>query len=243
MNLIVDVGNTLTKIAVFDATRLIYEASFDAFESHKNIKGIIEKYDCSHAIISSVTDKKIHQKLLTFNSLEVLDLSADTPVPFTNQYSTPKTLGVDRIALAAAAYCEYPETNTLVIDTGTCITYDFINTKGQYKGGAIATGLQMRYKALNHYTAKLPLISKDQIPEKYIGDSTKNSILSGVYYGMIHEIEGTISHYESLFEHLTVILTGGDMQILSKTLKNTIFANPKFLIQGLNHILEYNKHG
>ncbi|XLS28689.1 type III pantothenate kinase [Flavobacteriaceae bacterium M23B6Z8] len=242
MNLIIDVGNTQTKIAVFNKNKLIFETAFKSSESAETIKDVLEHYPCSHAIVSSVTDKTIQQILESYQFSTLIDLTAATPVPFANEYSTPETLGVDRIALAAAAYKEYPGHDTLIIDAGTCITFDFINSKGKYMGGAIAPGLQMRYTSLNRNTAKLPLIDKDQIPENIIGDSTENAILSGVYFGMIHEIEGAISHYKSLFEHLTVILTGGDMQILSKTLKNTIFANPKFLIRGLNHILEYNKH-
>lgn len=242
MNLIIDAGNTRTKVAVFNQKRILFENTFQPTVSLKDIQQILTVHPCAWAMVSSVSNTTIATQLKNHTQLKVIQLTSETPVPFRNEYGTPKTLGVDRIALAAAAFYEFPNQNTLIIDAGTCITYDFLNAQGAYKGGAISPGLQMRYAALNHYTAKLPLIKKEKLPTQLIGDSTENSILSGVYLGIVNEIEGTIAKYQSLFQHLTVILTGGDSQILSKTLKNTIFANPKFLIQGLNHILEYNKH-
>jgi type III pantothenate kinase len=243
MNLIVDVGNTRTKVAVFKQNQIVFENSFELKAVHSHLNQILKSYSCTHAIISSVANEKLAPQLASkYPDLKLIELNSETPVPFKNDYASPQTLGVDRIALAAAAFTEFPHKNVLIIDAGTCITYDFLSAKGSYKGGAIAPGLQMRYAALNHFTARLPLIDKTKKPDNFIGDTTENSILAGVFYGMVYEIQGVITKYESQFEHLTVILTGGDMQILSKTLKNTIFANPKFLIQGLNHILEYNKH-
>lgn len=242
MNLIIDVGNTLTKAAIFSKNRLVAETYFESGSFHSGIINFLSPYSCSHAIVSSVADKNIITMLSEVTDLQILELTSKTPVPFKNEYKSPQTLGVDRIALTAAAFYEFPETNVLVIDAGTCITYDFLNEKGIYKGGAIAPGLRMRYDSLNYFTARLPLVDKSMHPKNFIGNTTESSILSGVYNGMVFEIEGMITQYRSLFQHLTVILTGGDMQILSKTLKNTIFANPKFLIRGLNHILEYNKH-
>ncbi|MGB5270960.1 MAG: type III pantothenate kinase, partial [Eudoraea sp.] len=167
-------------------------------------------------------------------------LSPNSKIPFKNSYATPQTLGMDRVALATAAFYFNPDANTLVIDAGTCITYDMINDYGEYLGGAISPGLRMRYKALHEHTSKLPLLE----PKNYndiIGNSTDASIHSGVLNGICREIDGVIGQYQSRFEDLTVILTGGDAQILSKRLKNTIFAHSNFLLKGLNYLLEYNK--
>ena len=166
-------------------------------------------------------------------------MNTTTPLPFKNRYTTPSTLGNDRIALAAAAVCVYPLKNTLVIDAGTCITFDFINSKNEYLGGAISPGIGMRYKSLHQYTGKLPLLSKNE-EFKLIGTSTKSSIHSGIINGIICEIKGVIAQYQQDFGDLTIVLTGGDTKFLSKQLKNSIFANQNFLLRGLNKILTFN---
>uniref|UniRef100_UPI0030D97038 type III pantothenate kinase n=1 Tax=uncultured Salegentibacter sp. TaxID=259320 RepID=UPI0030D97038 len=146
----------------------------------------------------------------------------------------------DRLALVAAGALKYQNKNLLVIDAGTCITFDFKNDKNEYLGGAISPGLQMRLKALHNFTAKLPLVKLEE-NITLIGDSTKNSILSGVLNGVAAELDGIIDRYKADYKYLTIILTGGDSQILSKRVKNGIFANPNFLLEGLNYILEFNK--
>lgn len=156
-------------------------------------------------------------------------------VPFFNNYGSPRSLGVDRIALAAAAAVNYPKKNVLVIDAGTCITFEFKNANDEYLGGAIAPGIQMRFKALHDYTAKLPLVSLASV-EDFIGNNTETSILSGVVNNVVQEIDGVINQYLARFEDLTVILTGGDTLFLAERVKNTIFANPNFLLEGLNAI-------
>jgi type III pantothenate kinase len=149
-------------------------------------------------------------------------------------------LGVDRIGLATAAFYFNPKRNTLVIDAGTCLTYDMVNDYGEYLGGAISPGLSMRYKALHDQTLKLPFLETKE-PHDFIGNSTDNCIHSGVVNGICVEIDGVIDQYRERFVDLTVILTGGDSQFLSKRLKNTIFAHSNFLLLGLNYLLEYNK--
>ena len=164
-----------------------------------------------------------------------------TNLPFKNLYSTPKTLGIDRIALVCASVGEFPDNNVLIIDAGTCITYDFINSKNEYLGGAISPGVRMRYKAMHNQTANLPLLTTE-VPKQIIGDSTANSMHSGVVNGVLNEIDGTISQYKEKYQDLTVILTGGDAKMLSKQLKSSIFANSNFLLEGLNFILQFNQH-
>ena len=241
MNLIVDVGNTYVKLAVFQEQNLLWQQKLDPEDFPKVIKKVFKKYhDIQSAIISSVVifDKKYISVLSIF--VEVHILSHSTEIPFKNSYATPQTLGMDRIALATAAFYHNPDANTLVIDAGTCITYDMINDYGEYLGGAISPGLRMRYSALNEYTSRLPLLEPEDFHD-IIGNSTNAGIHSGVLNGICREIDGVIGQYQSRFEDLTVILTGGDAQILSKRLKNTIFANSNFLLEGLNYLLEYNK--
>jgi type III pantothenate kinase len=166
-------------------------------------------------------------------------LSNESTIPFENSYATPTTLGVDRIALIACAAVKFPEKNVLVVDAGSAVTYDFLNSENHYLGGAIAPGLNMRYKALKEFTANLPLLEK-QFPENFIGNSTNKAMHVGVVLGMIDEIDGSISRYKEQYADLIVILTGGDTDFLRDRLKNDIFANSKFLLEGLNYILEQN---
>ena len=248
MNLIIDAGNTRIKLAVFDKNDLVYEtiASYTTDSSGNKLFSdevnlIFKKYqNIKDAIIASVGNFEENELALISDYCKLHVLNQSSKVPFTNAYKTPKTLGVDRIALATAAYYKNPKGNSLVIDAGTCITYDFLDEKGIYQGGAIAPGVSMRYKALHNQTSKLPLLEKEH-PEDFIGNTTESSIHSGVVNGVCQEIEGIILQYESRSKDLTVILTGGDAHFLSKRLKNGIFADSKFLLMGLNHLLEYNK--
>ena len=151
---------------------------------------------------------------------------------------TPTTLGIDRMVLAAGAVLQFPKSNRLIIDAGTCITYEFVTDKDEYLGGAISPGLLLRYKALNHYTAKLPLLAPEDI-DYLIGDQTDRSIHSGVINGITQEIEGIIAQYKLLYPDLKIILTGGDTLFLVKRLKNVIFANSNFLLESLNNLYQY----
>ncbi len=241
MNLIIDVGNTLVKWAVFDKDTLIYDEALEVDLFAKNIKKIFKRFPkITHAIISSVgkLERKNIEVLAIFCELLVLD--HNSKVPFKNSYASPQTLGVDRIALATGAFYFNPNANTLVIDAGTCVTYDMVNDYGEYIGGAISPGLSMRYLALHEHTSKLPLLRPTELFD-FVGNTTETGIHSGVINGICNEIDGVIDQYQGRFRDLTVILTGGDSQFLSKRLKNTIFAHSKFLILGLNFLLEYNK--
>ncbi|WP_299520074.1 type III pantothenate kinase [Winogradskyella sp.] len=240
MNLIVDVGNTYVKLAVFENDNLIHKVSFElkAFKEHyKLFRQAFPKIKA--AIISSVGRLTKKQLEIIEADLEVLELNHNVKLPFKNLYKTPETLGVDRIALASASVSQFPNYNVLVIDAGTCITYDVITDKNEYLGGAISPGIRLRYEALHNLTANLPLLEKDQ-PKTIIGDTTESSIHSGVVIGVVKEIDGVIDHYGAKHQDLTVILTGGDAKFLSNQLKNSIFANSNFLLEGLNFILEFN---
>ena len=239
MNLVIDIGNTKVKVAVFELDTIITAVVCEEINLVKELKRISNQYAFKRSIVSSVKD--INEEYL--EELQKLPfliiLNTDTPLPFKNLYATPATLGNDRIALAAASVCIHPFKNTLVIDAGTCITYDFINAKNEYLGGAISPGIAMRYKSLHQYTGNLPLLSKNE-EFNIIGTSTKSSIHSGIINGISCEIKGVIAQYKQDFGDLTIVLTGGDTKFLSKQLKNSIFAHQNFLLRGLNKILTFN---
>lgn len=241
MNLVIDAGNTAVKLAVFDQDQLISQEVKPYGQVLSELEKLLNAYPgISHALLSAVGPWEFTPDQWLPESCVLTVLDANIKLPFQLQYDTPETLGKDRIALAAAALFAYPNQNALVIDAGTCITYDLITAGKVYRGGAISPGLYMRYRAMHEGTAKLPLL-EPEVPEKLTGTSTTGSMHSGVFYGICFEIQGVIAEYKDLFPDLTVILTGGDAQFLSKQLKNTIFAHPNFLLQGLNFLLEHNK--
>jgi type III pantothenate kinase len=242
MNLTIDVGNTLIKLGVFDSGKLKLKKTCIKKDFLHTLNEISEAFPAiQKCIISSVANLSEHQLLKLQHQFDALILNHQTKVPFINKYETPQTLGIDRIALVSAAAKEYAGKNVLVIDAGTCITYDFLNSKNEYLGGAISPGISLRYKALHTFTEKLPLLETNN-PNLYIGNNTTTSIHSGVVNGVLYEIDGYISIYRKNYDNLTVILTGGDVHFLRDSIKNDIFANSNFLLEGLNHILEYNKH-
>ncbi len=240
MNLILDIGNSFAKLAVYSNNVLVSNKrvpTADLIDSVKLLKNSFP--DIKHAIVGSVGQfsESDLQALKGWFNLLVLDTSIK--LPFNNAYKTPNTLGVDRIALVSAAVTQYPKKNVLVIDAGTCITYDFITANGIYLGGAISPGLKMRYKALHTFTEKLPLLDKAYL-EHFIGTTTNSSIHAGVLCGIVYELQGAIQRYTDTYKHLTVILTGGDANFLSEQLKSSIFVNSNFLLEGLNFLLKYN---
>ncbi|MGB6269020.1 MAG: type III pantothenate kinase [Olleya sp.] len=240
MNLVIDVGNTRTKLAVFSKNSMVNHEVIETTKALRSLKDFKKNNPkVNSAIVSSVghLDNKTLQYLK--KQFKLLELNHETPIPFTNLYATPTTLGIDRIALVCASVQQFLDKNVLIIDAGTCVTYDFITDKNEYLGGAISPGIRMRYKALHNQTANLPLL-ETEIPEHFIGNSTTTSINSGVVNGILNEIDGIINQYKSKYPDLTIILTGGDANFLSKQLKSSIFANSNFLLEGLNFILQYN---
>ena len=241
MNLILDIGNSYAKVAVYSKGKLLKKSITLSKNMLDEALQILDRYHSIHnGIISSVGALNKSDINHLKKRIKLIQLSAKTKVPFKNNYSTPKTLGVDRIALVSASAVQFPDKNVLIIDAGSCITFDFINHKNEYLGGAISPGLQMRYRALHTFTAKLPLLDA-QGPRQLVGRSTNQSIHSGVVNGVLNEIDGIINDYKQQYPDLTVILTGGDTKFLAKRLKNSIFANSNFLLEGLNHILEFNR--
>ncbi len=239
MNLIIDVGNTRTKLAVFKDSKMVHFEIFNQNNLYQKVENCVKKFNCNHAIISFVGAIEKDETDKIKECIRLIELTNTTNVPFKNCYKSPKTLGVDRIALVAAAFEQFPNKNVLIIDAGTCITYDFIDNKGRYHGGAISPGISMRYKAVHTFTDKLPKLTPVFL-DKLIGDTTENSLHIGILGGVISEIDSFIDKYRKKNMELTVVLTGGDANFLANRLKNSIFANPKFLLQGLNTILTYN---
>ena len=240
MHLILDIGNTNVKYHLFDQEESVLSATINSIELVAD-QVLVDFPALTHVIYSDVRGMISQEKLqLIFPQLQVMEVKT-LCFPFTSQYATPATLGDDRIALVAAATKKYSQQNCLVIDAGTCLTYDFITKEGVYLGGAISPGLQMRFKSLEHFTGKLPLV-QPKTSFSLHGDSTKTSINNGVMAGIVYEIEGQINAYQKKYPSLTVILTGGDALNLSKSVKNTIFAEPNFLAEGLNYLLDYNKN-
>lgn len=240
MNLIIDIGNTRVKAAVFEGDTLVCSVVFDKKRIISEVKKITKKNTISKGIISSVASIT-PKKLLKLQSLmPFLVVSSTIKLPFKNLYKTPKTLGVDRIGLVVSAVKKYTNNNVLVIDAGTCITYDFVNEKSEYLGGAISPGIKMRFQSLHEFTSKLPLLKKTTL-HNFTGENTNESINSGVVNGVIKELEGVILDYQEKYINLTVVLTGGDTNFLAKQLKSSIFANPNFLLEGLNELLIFNQ--
>jgi type III pantothenate kinase len=238
--LIIDIGNSLVKLAVFNNDQTIMTGEIREPDTGYIQKLIAYYPEIKSSILSAVKNYPIEiDKLLRGNFFHIR-LDSQTPLPFTNQYTTPETLGKDRIAAAAAAVKLFPNKNVLVIDAGTSITYEMVTEKGVYLGGGISPGIQMRFKALNTFTGKLPLITTIDDAE-LIGDNTQNSIRSGVLNGVVAEVEGIISHYSKRFKDLRIIISGGDYNYFDKKLKNSIFATPNIVMQGLMEILKFNE--
>jgi type III pantothenate kinase len=239
MILTVDVGNTRIKSAVFEDNILLERFVFVKEELQNNIHFILEKYKTTtHLVVASVGNIEKEVFLSFNNRLKIDFITQNDRFPFINDYATPKTLGIDRMVLASGATLSFPDQNRLVIDAGTCVTYDFIDQNNHYIGGAISPGLRLRYESLHNYTAKLPLLKLEN-PNYTIGKSTQESIHSGVANGLAYEIDGFIDNYKAQFSNFIIILTGGDSEFLAKRLKNTIFANSNFLLESLNQTFQY----
>ena len=241
MILIIDIGNTRIKSAVFESNTLIKSAIFLNENFHTAIKNILnENKKIAILVVVSVGKlEKINFESFS-NRVKVYFISKESSFPFQNNYTTPTTLGIDRMVLSAGAVLQFPNKNRLIIDAGTCVTYDFVDENNIYQGGAISPGIRLRYEAMYNHTAKLPLLTLEE-PETLIGNSTNQSLHSGVINGLTFEIEGYIDSLMSKNGNFIIILTGGDANFLAKRLKNTIFANSNFLLESLNNLYQYQK--
>jgi type III pantothenate kinase len=239
MNLVIDAGNTLTKLAVFEKNSLI-ELWKGTKVDLNIIKSFQTRYPVDAIIVSDVTGAFHDLENLLETTSEFFWMTPDIPTPLTIKYESIETLGTDRLAAAVASWSLFPDASTLTIQAGTCITYEITNNQSEYLGGSISPGLDMRLKALHTFTAKLPLVKKEEIGY-FTGKTTQEAILAGVINGCSAEIDGIIDHYKIIFPDLMVVFGGGDTFFFDKRLKNRIFATANLVLKGLNIILEHNK--
>jgi type III pantothenate kinase len=235
MYLTIDIGNSRVKTALFKGSKISHPTIHENFNlavlQSVAVKGI------THVIVCSVRDYPAEWKNFLKANFRLTELTDKTPVPIKNTYATPATLGKDRLSCAVASHAMFPHKNVLCINAGTCITYDFTDSKGVYHGGAISPGLNMRFKALHTFTGRLPLIEPDSTFKTLVGKTTKQSILSGVQQGMVREIEGIINVYKKAHNGLQIVVTGGSLPWLKKHLTGKINFEPFFTLKGLNVIL------
>lgn len=241
MNLTIDIGNSRYKLAIFNENEIVNSLTLDDF-SVSVLQDILKEYiEIDNAILSTV--KTIDSSIISFlksNLKYFIELDETTKIPVENLYKTKSTLGKDRLAAVIGANNIFPDKNVLVIDMGTAITFDLITKDKQYLGGTISPGLEMRFKALNYFTSKLPLLQKNE-SYSIIADNTSDAIISGVQNGIILEIDGYINTLKNKYDDLKIILTGGDAIFFDKKVKNSIFVNLNLNYIGLNSILEHNK--
>ncbi len=238
MKLVIDIGNTRTKLAIFKGKDLFETSNINGF-SLDCIKEFVGNKEISATIISSVKENNASIVSVADHYKAVL-LHESIPLPIKNNYRTLHSLGKDRLAAVVGAYFLHPNKDILVFDSGTCLTIDFLTKDGEYIGGRISPGIEMRYKALHTFTDKLPLvqIEKDVL---MIGIDTRSSISSGVQRGILAEVKSIISEYRLKKRDAVVIITGGDCFFFEKELKSSIFANPDLVMIGLNEILDFNE--
>lgn len=239
MDLVIDIGNTLQKLAVFDENGKIVCLLHEKQLTTSFLENLFCKYPIKHAIVSSVRENDDSALYWLEEKTQLIRFSAVCRLPIRLKYATPETLGTDRIANAVGANTLYPNKNVLSIMAGTCLVADFVNEKGEYLGGSIAPGMRMRFTALSQFTSRLPLVEPENI-DFFVGDSTQNSILSGVMNGIIQEINGIIRQYSRHYSHLKVILSGGDAELLQNSIKKRIFAAQNPILVGLHKILVLN---
>ena len=243
MNLVLDIGNTRTKAAVFDNEAEVFFRYIDS-DIEESLRSILSLYpQINRSIVSSVREASLSVKIsnLLSGKTECFLFDEKMPIPIKNTYATPETLGKDRLAAAVGAFALFPNQNNLIIDAGTCITIDLIDNENTYKGGTILLGIQKKAEALHTFTEKLPLINLDfDTKIEVTGRTTIESISSGVFNGTLFEINGFIEYYRHRYNNLNIILTGGDADYFDKCLKFKKFANPNLVLIGLNKILNVN---
>lgn len=239
VNLIIEQGNTSTKVAIYAEGNLKASFVYKTFDKSK-LKPLFDVYSLDKGIYSTVAD--VDEDLIAYLK-ECLScfiyFDNDVRLPITIKYKTPHTLGKDRIAAVVGAYYLQPNRNILIIDAGTCITYELLEASGSYLGGNISLGMTTRFKALNDYTKKLPLVNeREEVP--CWGTCTEDAIRAGVVNGIVFEMDGYIDQAKELYSDVLVFLTGGHSFYFESRLKNSIFVDINLVLTGLNRILEYN---
>lgn len=240
MNLIIDIGNTQIKGALFENNQLVKLIVSNKTEIEFIHELFSQKEKIQNAIVSSV--RNYPEKLINWLKLhceKAFFFDSEIGVPLENLYESKSTLGYDRLAACVGALVKNPKQHLLVIDAGTAITFDFVNDKAQYLGGCISLGLKMRFRALHEFTQKLPELSQND-NFHLIGKNTNDAIVSGVQNGILFEIDAYIDKLKNTHSNLQVIFTGGDAPFLVKAIKNKAILAPEIVLEGLNMILEFN---
>jgi type III pantothenate kinase len=242
MNLIIDQGNTLCKVACIEPSgKIVFSSVFEALTPEK-LQVLFKNYRPEHGILSTVKVFDPQMIVMLKTQLKTfVELGPMTSLPIQNGYGTPATLGFDRLAAAVGAWTLQPGKSLLVIDLGTAVTYDFVSADGIFSGGNIAPGVRTRLKSLNYFTGKLPLVEPSQEFE-LLGNSTETAIRSGVMQGILFEINGYIEALTRQYPDLFAFLTGGDRIYFDGKLKNGIFVDENLVLTGLNRILRHNVH-
>ena len=236
MNLTIDIGNTRAKIILFDKKTPVYEEILSG-NMDKALERIVSQYkpeQCAWCNVGGNEEK--FTQLLKKLPCPTIRLTGLSEVPVQVLYKSKETLGADRLAAVLGATSLYPETDLLVIDAGTCITYDLVDAQGNYYGGNISPGIEMRLKALHHFTARLPKIEEEgECPE--IGDNTETAIRNGVIKGLTYEIEGYVKQWRNTYPHLKIFLTGGSKFDFSSPLNEELLTDRYLVARGLNRLL------
>lgn len=236
--LAIDLGNTSAKVSVFRGKELLLTKHFSTGKTGA-LLAFCAKQKAEAAILASVVRHTATFERSLKALFPLLKLDHRTKLPILNRYATPQTLGYDRLAAAAGGWQRFPGSNVLVVEAGTCIKYELVNSKGEYLGGAIAPGLHMRFEALHTFTQKLPLVKPAPV-SPLVGNSSESSIRSGVQNAVVAETAGMIAAYRKQFSALRVVLGGGDSAFFAERLKTRIFVRPNIVPEGLNFILDYN---
>jgi type III pantothenate kinase len=236
VNLALDLGNTTSSLFIFDGTRRMGKESIPNLNA-SSLEKFLEEHSIKASILSTVVDDDKGIIELLHAKTDFVMLNSSTPLPIDNLYKTPETLGADRLANAVAASRLYPDKNVLIIDAGTCIKYDFINREKQYLGGSISPGFKMRLDAMHQFTDKLPQLEPSFATG--IGTTTKESMMTGVFRGIVHEMNGFILQYSER-NPIEIVMTGGDTRYFAEELNFPIFAEPDLTGIGLNEILQFN---
>jgi len=238
LKLIIDIGNSFIKLSIFEGDKIVFFKRYVKVLV-KDINALRKKYPFTKAIVSSVRKSLPYFIQHLQKNYHLLVLSHKTKVPVKNLYKTPATLGLDRLAAVVGARYEHPKKNVLVIDIGTCMTYDYLDKLNNYHGGNISPGIELRLNAMHHFTSALPLVKRKK-NDDMLGKSTKEAIQNGAVLGIMFEIEHFIKTLTRKKGKMVVILTGGDAQYLGEMLESKIFVDPDLVLRGLNQILKYN---
>ena len=242
MYIAIDIGNTLQKAAVFSANGEMLSLVAEPSLPTETVNSLLDEYSISHSILSSVGAERPDIQRLLSDRTHLTRFNHTTPLPIHIDYRTPETLGLDRLACAVAAHALFPTENVLAIQAGSCLVTDFVTADGHYLGGSISPGVDMRFAALHHFTERLPQIKRQPV-NLLTGQTTEESILSGVMNGITDEINGVIERYRQQYGSIKVVFTGGNKDDLQNSIKFTIFAASNIVLLGLYKILIFNAKG